>query len=248
MSPEPFPENWTPPAALGYGSLRPVRLTGQGKVLIAVCILLLAGSAVLGVFLFRTARRQNAERALLLDQGTTTTATVTRLWRTGEKSSRYMLSYRFLYAGAVYKHSVSTSFNRWRRLHVGDPIPVSYVPAQPSLNHPAEWQPDALPLWFPYPFTLLMAACALLIVVPIRRQYGLLTNGRPAPGRVTGSKRASHNQSILFYEFRQLNGAIAKGKSSSTRPPATGTPLCILYDPDRPRRSAPYPFSLVRLA
>ncbi len=247
MSPEPFPENWTPPAGLGYGSLRPVRLTRQGKLMIALCLMMLLGSAFLGNFLFHKARQQNDDRALLLDQGVPVTATVTRLWRTSDKDSRHMVTYRFLFGGEAYSHGVSISSSRWRALHIGDELPVTVLPSHPALNHPAAWPPEALPLWFPYPVTLLMAAMALVMILPIRRQYALLLEGRPAPGRVTGHRRASHNQSVLLYEFRQLSGAIAKGRSTSRRPPADGTPLCILYDPERPRRSAIYPMSLVRL-
>ena len=244
---EPFPEDWKPPAGLGYGSMRPVRLTGHGKLMIALSGLFLLGSLALGVFLFRTARRQNDDRALLLDQGVSTTASVTRLWQTKDEDSRRMVSYRFTVGGKTYRRGTEVSTRIWRRLHVGDALLVSYLPARPSLNHPTEWPPEALPLWFPYPFALLMAGLAVLMVSPVRRQASLLANGRPAPGRATGGKRGNNNHTVLTYEFRQLSGAIAKGSSVSRRPPAAGTPLVIVYDPERPRRSAIYPMSLVRL-
>jgi len=52
---------------------------------------------------------------------------------------------------------------------------------------------------------------------------------------------------VIHYEFRLLNGIVAKGKSSASKAPAGDAPLCVLYDPENPRRNARYPFSLVRL-
>jgi len=44
-----------------------------------------------------------------------------------------------------------------------------------------------------------------------------------------------------------MSGVIATGKSDTSRkPPAVGTVLCVVYLPDEPRRSAPYPLALVR--
>jgi hypothetical protein len=51
----------------------------------------------------------------------------------------------------------------------------------------------------------------------------------------------------ISYAFPLLSGAMATGKSDSTRKaPETGAVLCIVYDPDRPRRSQPYPIPFVR--
>ena len=109
MSPEPFPDHWQPPSGLGYGSLRPVRLSAQGKLLIVLAAMILLGSIWLGIFLFRTSRTQLADRALLQEQGVPVTATVTRLWQTQEKDSRRMVTYRFVFEGTAHSRSVSIS-------------------------------------------------------------------------------------------------------------------------------------------
>src|SRR5450432_1250835 len=57
-------DHWTPPDSLGYSSLRPVRLTGQGKALIGITAALVIGAIVLGVFLGGVARRQAEEQRL----------------------------------------------------------------------------------------------------------------------------------------------------------------------------------------
>jgi hypothetical protein len=42
---------------------------------------------------------------------------------------------------------------------------------------------------------------------------------------------------------------VASGKSgTSSKPPAVGTVICVVYDPDRPSRNRVYPLALVKPA
>jgi hypothetical protein len=51
----------------------------------------------------------------------------------------------------------------------------------------------------------------------------------------------------MTYDFALLNGAVASGRSqTSSKPPAIGSVICVVYDPDRPSRNLAYPFQLVR--
>jgi hypothetical protein len=51
------------------------------------------------------------------------------------------------------------------------------------------------------------------------------------------------------YECLVLSGATSTGKAgTSSKPPAIGTVITVVYDPDRPARSQVYPVSLVRPA
>ena len=52
---------------------------------------------------------------------------------------------------------------------------------------------------------------------------------------------------MAHYELSLLSGATASGKTGpSKKPPAIGSELCVLYEPDRSRHNALYPLSLVR--
>ncbi|MCX6633192.1 MAG: hypothetical protein NTW28_36820 [Candidatus Solibacter sp.] len=103
-----------------------------------------------------------------------------------------------------------------------------------------------MPLWVPYLVAGQLAFTVTMMVIPLRRQNRLLTEGRPAPGRVTGIKKGDKTL-VIQYEFRLLSGAVAKGRSNARRAPAGDALLCVLYDPENPRRNALYPLSLVRL-
>jgi hypothetical protein len=50
----------------------------------------------------------------------------------------------------------------------------------------------------------------------------------------------------MTYEFPLLSGAVASGKAgTSAKPPAIGSVICVIYDPESPKRNAVYPLSLV---
>jgi hypothetical protein len=56
------------------------------------------------------------------------------------------------------------------------------------------------------------------------------------------------SQSEMVYQFRVLAGTIATGKAAaSTKSAAVGSTISVVYDPERPTRNRPYPFSLVTL-
>jgi hypothetical protein len=66
------------------------------------------------------------------------------------------------------------------------------------------------------------------------------------------ARRSSHGRELgnnYYYEFPILSGAIAEGKSGPCKnPPVIGSTIPVVYDPENPRRNAPYPFALVRPA
>ena len=98
---------------------------------------------------------------------------------------------------------------------------------------------------------LLLAVVPLLITVVPRRQRRLLESGRPALARVTRvrTRRSQHGTRwSVDYEWTLLSGAAARGRCDrSRRAFIAGSVVPILYDPDEPRRSAPYPFRFVRV-
>jgi hypothetical protein len=91
---------------------------------------------------------------------------------------------------------------------------------------------------------------ALLLLLNAQRR--LLAEGRPAPALVTKLARhqTSHGVShqSIRYAFPLLSGSMAIGRSDARKGQAVGSVICIVYDPDRPRRSLAYPFPLVRPA
>lgn len=241
-------QNWTPPDGLGYSSLRPVRLTGGGTAVLAAAALLSIGAVVAGVALGSQARRQSGAQRELQEKGLTTDAVVTRVWRASEEGKQPWVAYRFTSAGREYEKRVKTPRRIWKNLEAGVTIPVRFVPSNPAINHPRGWDGGRVPFWLPYLVFTSLAVLALLTTMPVRNQARLLAEGRPAPGLVTGLKK-NDNAVTVMYEFRLLSGAIGKGSGSAgRRPPVQGSSICVLYDPENPRRNSLYPLGLVKLA
>ena len=236
---------WKPPDRLGYSSVREVRLTAQGIALSVIAACLIVGAFALGIFLARTVKRETLEQRLLVDQGVAVEATVARLWRTGDKSNEPRVTYRFRYQDSVYTNSVKAPLSKWRELKVGQTMAVRFVPGRPTISHPADWENRGLPLWFPYVITAFLAGMGAMIGVQVARQMRLLAEGRPAPGRITGSRKGK--KLVVLYEFQIPDGKTIKGRSSVSRMPPEGEPVCVLYDAENPRRNALYPMQMVRL-
>jgi hypothetical protein len=239
-------ENWTPPDGLGYSSLRPVRLTGAGIALLAVAGAMLLGAVAAGIGLGTVFRRQVKELRLLSEQGVNTDAQIIRLWRSSGKDQQHLVAYRFTARERAYEARHQVPIRTWQTLRAGSSLPVRYLPSNPKVNHPTGWDDTPMPNWVPYLVFGELAVIAVVLAMLLRRQMQLLTEGRPAPGIVTGHRRTK-NGTVIRYEFQLLNGATAKGRGQSRRPPAIGAPICVLYDPENPRRNAPYPLCLVKL-
>jgi hypothetical protein len=239
------------PAGLNRGVPRDVRLTAGGKfVYIAAVALLVASLAAVLVLRVRGVQ-ENEERQLLIEHGAVADAQIVRLWRGSNEQNRPSVAYRFTVDGREYQGQARVSLTKWRALKVDEVLPVRYVPDRPDLSAPDGIDRQALPLWVPYLAGTPLAIGGLVCLFVVRTERRLLENGRPATAVVTGHRKHRSSEGgthrSMTYEFRLPSGAAAKGKSStSSKPPAIGSSIWVVYDPDRPRRSKPYPFQLVR--
>jgi hypothetical protein len=239
--------HWTPPAELARGGPRDVKLSGSGVAVTVVACLLLLGAIAAAIGLSRKSARDAANRQELEASGIETQAVVTRHWRTGGKEDQRRLTYEFAYDGRSYRASVNAPRKFWDVLPVGSPVRVRFVPARPELSHPIDWRLDVMPSWVPAIVAVGLVFPGLLLLFMIRRQMQLLSDGRAAPGIVTGHRRVKGGQ-VLKYEFPLLSGGIGKGRGGqSRRPPAVGSTIAVVYDRDNPKRNAPYPFDMVRI-
>jgi hypothetical protein len=216
---------------------------------------LVAAAIPIGIHLAVLAGREARESRLLRVEGIETNALVTRLWRARGEGKQPWVAYRFTIQGRTYEREAKAPLQVWKNLRVGAELPVRYVASDPEINQPPNINRRATPIWLPFAVSGALAAAGLLtmrVLQPLRR---LLSSGRAAPGLVVqhmAMERSTHGRERgrkFQYEFPLLSGAIARGVSGpSKNPPAIGSIICVLYDPDNPRKNAPYPLSLVRPA
>jgi len=236
------------PSGLESSRPRPVRLTMAGRFLAGFAVFLFGAAIVLGVVLTRQARRDAARAQTLAESGVMTGGTVTWLGRDGDDRTR--VRYRFLVDGRTYNAEGRVSSARRRELVVGSSIDVRYVPDDPRLNNLGTSRRGGLPIGIPILVAAVLGLPGVAMLLGIGAERRLLSEGRVAPGIVTGKQKrhSSHGgtHESMTYDFPLLTGLVASGKSSTSKPPAVGTIVCVVYDPERPARNRVYPFSLVR--
>lgn len=238
------------PAPLTYSRPRDVTLTGAGRALVALAVLLFVAAIGAGLLLSREAQRQASNSRALVENSVMVTGEVTRLWSSGDNRRR--VEYRFLADGRPYTGRTRMSNERRQTLQVGSPLAVRYVPADPRVHDLGGTPRSGMPTGLPVVVAAILAAFGLLCLAAISWQRRLLTDGRLAPAIVTAHHRqkTSHGtHRSLTFEFSLPSGRVASGKSgTSSKPPVVGSVLCVVYDPDRPTRNRVYPLSLVRPA
>jgi hypothetical protein len=257
MGPLPLPDDlqrtFVPPRELGTSRPRDVRLTGGGRAVLVLSVALFVAAVAAGIGLYRAAVRQADDRRAFAGDAIDTRGDVVRLWRSSDKEKSPWVSYRYTVEERAYEGRTKIALSKWRALQVGATLPVRYLRANPGRSLAAGVQPDAIPAWLPFVVAAALAGAAWLCLYMISVQRRLLMEGRAAPAVVTGHTKThtpqGGTQQSIAYAFPLLSGATAAGKSAaSRRPPAIGSVICVLYDPERPRRSMPYPLPLVRPA
>jgi hypothetical protein len=245
---------WVPPDRLDRSRPRPVRLTGGGKAVLALAVVSLVGAVVAGIGLGVVADRGAENVRLFREEGVDADALVIRRWRIRGETGRTLVAYRFTVAGRAYEAESRIPRRIWQSLRVGSLLPVRYVRSNPDLNYPLGYGRRSTPLWLPYGVGAVLAVCGLLFPLPLLNQRRLLANGRVALAHVTSygaELHGTHGVKLgkkFKYEFGLLSGATGKGESGpSKNPPAIGGTIWVLYDPETPRKNAPYPLSLVKV-
>ena len=241
---------FVPPPGLERGAPREVTLSAGGWFLAAVAVAMFVAAVLVGVLWSRALQREDAAQEALADRGVTTSARVVRLWR-GEEAQRPHVAYRFEVNDRAYSGEGRLPAVVWRPLRTGETLTVRYVPDNPAISMPAQSSRSQPPLWLPAVVALVLVTIGMFCLFGIQQQRQLLIEGRVTAAIVRSHKKrhSSHGGThrSMTYDFALLNGAVASGRSrTSSKPPAVGSVICVVYDPDRPSRNLAYPFELVR--
>jgi hypothetical protein len=242
-----------PPPDTNIGSVpRDVELSGDGRVLAGLAVLLAAGALAAGVGLGLLHVRQADEHERLSQQAVRTTGEVVRVAMTRGEHRRRVVTYEYEAAGVRRVATDTLHEGDGRPLAKGATIPIDYLASEPRRSWVAGNEPDVLPLFVAPLVSAFLLLGAWTIWVRLRRALTLLREGRLAEGRVVATKRVSGQHSggyRVTYEFKTLAGALARASSSAGRkPPPVGERVLVIYHRDQPHWSALYPLSLVRPA
>ena len=240
------------PPELERSAPRDVGLTAGGRALIVLAWLLAAAAIGAGVALHFEARRQAHAAADFDRRGVTANAVVDRLWRKTGDGKPAFAAFHFEANGTRIDGESRMQLSAWRELRTGSTIVVRYLQENPRSFLLAGQRRSRMPFAVPYVVSFILAAFALLCLAPIRWQRRLLSEGRAARAVVTKVKqnKGSHGEThrAMDYQFRVLAGTIATGKGTAPKTAEVGATISVVYDPERPTRNRPYPFSLVTLS
>ncbi len=245
-----FWEDWSPPADLRRSAPRPVQLTASGIGILVLAAAMAAGGIAAAIALRVEARHTMEELRAMQTGGADTEGVVTRLWKVNEKEQSYLAEYHFSVNERDYRGRRRLARSHWNRLQTGSPIAVRYLASDPKRNFPADDPPRPTTVWLPIGVATVFFFIAGMVIWMILGARRLLADGRAAPGVVTANQRVSNqhgSQNMIRYEFRTAGGSSFKGRANRAKM-APGTVICVVYNPDNPRRNAPYPFHLVKVA
>jgi hypothetical protein len=232
---------------------REVGLTMGGRALSLIAWLLVFGAFAAGGALYLEARRQSNEAVDFDRRSVTATAVVDRVWRKSGDGKPAFAAFHFDANGVRINGDKRMQLSAWSQLRAGSALQVRYLPDDPRRFAAAGQRRNGrMPFAVPYIVSSILTVIALLCLATIRFQRTLLSEGRAAPAIVTAvsKQQGAHGEkhSEMVYEFRVLAGTLEKGKAAASKTAAVGSKISVVYDPERPKRNRPYPFSLVTLA
>jgi hypothetical protein len=235
----PYVEEQTSPSELRGPLPRRVQMnsTNASAMVVVVVLCLGVGGVIVGSAC-RGILTQIRERKALRQEGRETVGKVTAT-HAGHGPST--VSYKFQAGGTGYLGEAEMP-NYRLILHEEDPIAVRYLPTDPTVNHPADWEWSGLDIMdlIPEVFMLFFTSVGIVALVALFRDRKLARRGRPAKGVVIDCSPGK-SEFRVEYEFRTDDGATVTGHSSSPDEYGAGARVWILYFPRRPRRNSMYP-------
>jgi hypothetical protein len=134
-------------------------------------------------------------------------------------------------------------------LHESDPIAVRYLPTDPTVNHPADWEWSGLVIMdlIPQAFVLFFAIMGVVPLVALFRDRKLAREGRRAKGVVINCSPVK-TEFRVEYEFRTADGVPVTGRTSVSDEYGSGARVWVLYLPQKPQRNSMYPLRYFEVA
>ncbi len=235
-----FPSNWTPPRELTRALPRETRLSGRGMFNVILSVVFMVAALFLGLWLKNQTAQQTSHTQQLRSQGQEARAEISKLW---QSKSTHMVGYAFSANGMRIHGQAEVPDKVWPTIQKAGFLPVRYLPSDPSVNHPAAWDQESLPDWFPVMIPVLWAVGSGILLFNLRRQRTVATEGVPAAGVIVKCTRIKGGWAAR-YQFRTPDGAVAKGRDRVWHRVEPGSTVCVLYLPDNPRRNNLYPVCL----
>jgi len=234
------------PSKLSGSLPRKVQLNSENApaMIAAIALCLGIGGIAFG-FECYSDLQEMSQRTILQQQGRDAVGTVSAT-HAGHGSPT--VSYAFKVNDGYYSGKAELP-NYHLIFHESDPIAVRYLPTDPTVNHPADWEWSGLITMdlIPQAFMLLFVIGGIILLVVLFRDRKLAREGRKAKG-VVKDCNPDKAQFRVEYEFHTDDGLPVMGHASVPDEYGAGARVWILYLPQKPQRNSMYPLRYFEVA
>lgn len=219
---------------------RKVRLDPDGGYtsLVIALIVLCVGAVWFGgasYYYIQQARHRDA----LNREGREGIANITEIHIGRHSTSVY---YTFRLSDAVYQGKAQFPEGRYLDVHVGDQIPILFLPSDPSVSHPSGW---AWWSWWdlgPHIFMLIFPIGGAIVLGSLYRERRLARIGWVTEGKVIACAPKG-SRFRVNYEFLSEDGTSFDGADEYSDEYETESSIRVIYLRKNPKMNETYPMS-----
>lgn len=227
---------------------RRIQLTGYGITLAVVMAVLIAAAVIFTCFIASEAARQVQIRTALRGVGNETLGKIEKLHQ--PYALKEYVDYIFIADSKTYRGTAIVPLEVYHMIKSASSLSIRYLPEDPALNHPVDWEWSVMSEWDPIFIVILLAGlgCLLFLVPQMRFERRVAAEGVAAVGVVTKCSVSGKGGFInLKYDFRAQDDLLVKGRRDFKTRQEVGAKILILYMPQKPKQNVPYPLSAWRI-
>jgi hypothetical protein len=228
---------------------RRIQLTGNGITLAVATAVIVAAAIIFTCFIAAEGARQAQIRTALRGVGNETIGKIEKLHK--PYALKEYVDYTFTADGKTYLGKAIVPLDAYHKIKSASSLSIRYLPENPALNHPVDWEWSVISEWDPI-FTIILVAglgCLVFLVPRMRFERRLAAEGIAAFGMVTKCSVSGRRGEFinLKYDFRTQDGTLVQGGGDFKTRREVGSRILILYIPQNPAQSVLYPLSAWRI-
>lgn len=229
---------------------RRVALTGNGITRALVTAVLFTAAVFCSFFVASESARQAHIRTALRGTGNEAAGKIEELRNPFHGLKEYA-DYTFIADGQTYSGEAIVPLEDYHSIKLTSDLSIRYLPGNPAVNHPTDWEWSAMSEFDPYFVLILLLGLGCIILIPPQMQFErrLAVQGVATIGAVTKCMVSGKGGSFidLKYDFRTPDGALVQGRGSFQMQREIGARILILYLPQRPHQNIPHPIAAWRI-
>jgi hypothetical protein len=190
---------------------RTARITSAGVTTLAIVAILfsLAGTAWFGL----RAKHELDRRAALRQGSVQTLGEIARLYYPGQ-SNNLWVQYTFPVDDTIYAGKAVVPDKFASALRGTDVLEIRYVPDNPAVNHPADWEQTTFSSFTPLFLPAAPGIFAMLLLAQVRVQRRLRAQ-RTLAFAVSTKRSRARNNFRLMYKFHTKGAVAPSGRNQS---------------------------------